>query len=132
MNRLKFKECTNCKDWTGCMTDCFNTCAKPLDALEEFNRYRDLEEQGRLLKLPCVVGDAVYRISPHCNFFDQCQITGFAECDSVKSMCYTVYIDPDEKDTISLSDFGKTVFLTREEAEVALNETKGVHENAKN
>lgn len=30
------------------------------DWLEELKRYRDLEEQGRLLVLPCKVGDTVY------------------------------------------------------------------------
>ena len=32
------------------------------DWLEELKRYRDLEEQGRLLVLPCKVGDVVYEI----------------------------------------------------------------------
>ena len=32
------------------------------DWLEELKRYRDLEEQGRLLVLPCKVGDMVYEI----------------------------------------------------------------------
>ena len=30
------------------------------DWLEELKRYRDLEEQGRMLVLPCKVGDTVY------------------------------------------------------------------------
>ena len=55
--KLKFEECKNCKDWTGCIMDCINTCGKPLDALEEFNAYKALEEQGKLLKLPCRVGE---------------------------------------------------------------------------
>ena len=32
------------------------------DWLEELKCYRDLEEQGRLLVLPCKVGDVVYEI----------------------------------------------------------------------
>ncbi len=32
------------------------------DWLEELKHYRDLEEQGRLLVLPCKVGDTVYEI----------------------------------------------------------------------
>lgn len=35
---------------------------KEADWLEELKRYRDLEEQGRLLVLPCKVGDMVYEI----------------------------------------------------------------------
>lgn len=29
----------------------------------KLNKYEDLEEQGKLLKLPCAVGDEVYRVS---------------------------------------------------------------------
>ena len=32
------------------------------DWLEELKRYRDLEERGRLLVLPCKVGETVYEI----------------------------------------------------------------------
>lgn len=101
------------EDCRGCaINQCFN----------KLGEYENLEEQGKLLKLPCAVGDVVYKVSPNHVYVDTCQITGFAECDSIKSMCYTVYIDPDEEDIIALSDFGKTVFLTREEAEAALKE----------
>ncbi len=92
--------------------------------MERLAEYEDLEEQGKLLKLPCAVGDMIYKVSPNYVYVDMCQITGFAECNSTKSMCYTVYIDPDEEDIIALSDFGKTVFLTREEAEDALKEVR--------
>ena len=95
------------------------------DEYEYFKKlaeYEDLEEQGKLLKLPCAVGDTVYRVSKHWVYIESCQITGFAECNSVKSMCYIVYIDPDEEDVIALSDFGKTVFLTKSAAEQALKE----------
>lgn len=109
--------------------ECYDCCidnkvAKKLlkNAIAKLAEYEDLEEQGRLLKLPCAVEDTVYKVSPYHVYVDTCQITGFAECDSIKTMCYTVYIDPDEEDVIALSDFGKTVFLTREEAEAALKE----------
>ncbi len=56
MERLKFDECQNCKHWKEYVTDCFENCMKPFEALEEFNRYKDLEGKGLLLKLPCKVG----------------------------------------------------------------------------
>lgn len=93
-------------------------------ALKKLREYEDMEKKSKLIKLPCAVGDTVYRVSPNCIYIDPCQITGFAKCDSVKSICYTVYIDPDEEDIILLSDFGKTVFLTSEEAEAALEKRK--------
>ncbi len=52
MERLKFEECKNCRDWKGNVTDCFANCMKPFEALEEFNTYKTLDEQGQLLKNP--------------------------------------------------------------------------------
>ena len=74
--------------------------------LYKLAEYEDLEEQGRLITLPCKVGTRIYRIVPD-----------FSVCwpDPVK---YKVIWD-----TFKLSDFyefGKKVFLTREEAEEAL------------
>lgn len=88
------------------------------EVLEKLAEYEDLEEQGKLLKLPVAVGDTVYRVR-HETFVERCSILGFAES---RTVCYMVYIDPDEEDVIELSDFGKTVFLTKEEAEDALKE----------
>lgn len=33
--------------------------------LKELQHYKDLEEQGRLIELPCKVGDTVYAIRHH-------------------------------------------------------------------
>ena len=40
--------------------------------LEELKRYRDLDEQGLLLRLPCKVGDTVYYISD--GFIEPCTV----------------------------------------------------------
>ena len=98
---------------------------------DKLGAYEDLEEQGKLLKLPCAVGDTVYRIksrytkcSVHNEKIDECIYKGCgAECDSRKE--YFV----DEKvvqnvgqivNTMQTGNFGKAVFLTREEAEAVL------------
>lgn len=78
------------------------------DRLEE---YEDLEEQGKLLKLPCAVGDTVYTI-----YSDE--DGSFIEEPKVEEVStHRVWIDSRYFD---YDDFGKTVFLTREEAEAAL------------
>lgn len=78
-----------------------------INAIEEYKKYKDLEEQGKLLKLPCAEGDTVYRIR------------------------YAYGLNPyiEEEEAVWLDwifeyeeDFGKTIFLTREEAEAALKE----------
>ena len=76
----------------------------------------DLEEQGLLLRLPCKVGDRLYRID----------FLGFIISDTVHSIHIlqnTAYLEMNywDKD-ISLSEVGKTVFLTQEEVEQKLKE----------
>lgn len=86
------------------------------DILGKLAEYEDLEEQGLLLRLPCKVGDRLYRID----------FLGFIISDTVHSIHIlqnTAYLEMNywDKD-ISLSEVGKTVFLTREEAEQKLKE----------
>ena len=72
---------------------------------KELKKYKDLEEQGLLVRLPCKVGTEVYYILGIPN----------------KTPCAI------DKCVFELSDIdkiGKTVFLTREEAENKLEELK--------
>lgn len=77
------------------------------DAFEKLKRYEDAEEQGLLLRLPCKVGDTVYRVS----------IIG-------RDLNGKPYYKIKEKSFafVWLEKLGKTVFLTREEAEAKLKE----------
>lgn len=78
------------------------------------NHYKKLEEQGRLIELPCKVGDTVYEIfDGEIYEYKSHEIT----LDSYnKRFCY-------DSLNISLDDIGKTIFITREEAEQALKES---------
>lgn len=94
--------------------------------LKKLADYEDLEEQGRLIKLPCKVGDVVYA---YCNEFGILEY----EVDSIvidKHITYqcSAYSEPigdcpseclDEIE-LDISDFGKTVFLTKSKAEAKL------------
>lgn len=116
-------------DYTVCYED-DERCINKLAHLE------DLQEQGRLIELPCAVGDTVYLISSqysecskHQERFDEYSCEGCAdECDSHKE--YFIYVNED----VSLewiaramrpNRFGRNVFITREEAEAKLAETEG-------
>ena len=82
-----------------------------LQVEEELKAYKDLEEQGLLLKLPCKVGDVVYSV----------------ECDRIKEFIVTQFdVFTENIYAISGSIFvglmGYSVFATREEAEKALAE----------
>lgn len=85
--------------------------------------YEDAEEQGLLLKLPCKVGTHIYIINRY--WIDEGQIIGLAECDDVDCACFKVYEDPDTYSMVAFDEFGKTWFLTEEEAERKLKELQG-------
>ncbi len=125
MERLRFKECENCMDWTGCITDCINDCGKPLDAMEEFNRYKTLEEQNRLLKLPCKVGDTVYKVHRGIELVYECKVVGIKQEHNTFSVklhaninekTYAIWVD----DWFDECQIGHGFFLTQEAAEAAL------------
>lgn len=96
------------------------------NVLQKLADYEDLEEQGRLIKLPCKVGDVVYAycsefgILPYtvdCIVIDE-HIT--YQCSSYSEPigdCPSECLDKIEPD---ISEFGKTVFLTQTEAEQKL------------
>ena len=93
--------------------------------------YEDLEEQGLLVRLPCKVGDMVWD-----NDF------GYPESYEIKAFSYGYcdsYVEPDIDDEIifyyenytgsitgafPMSEIGKPIFFTREEAVKKLEEMK--------
>ena len=95
-----------------------------LESLCSYDRIRELAEadkDGRVVVLPCKVGDTVWRIvrdgEPH--------ITR----DEVRDMYFaddmTLCVELVGGRVTFTEKFGKTVFLTREEAEKALEEREG-------
>lgn len=97
-----------------------------LKAYFKLKDYEDLEEQGRLAKLPCKVGDTVYGINTDRNIVSALKVI------SVKIYSYAIYfdyqlIDGIYKNIVSFADadIGKTVFLTKAEAEERLKELRG-------
>lgn len=124
--------------------------------LEELKSYKDLEEQGLLVRLPCKVGDIVYVDSTILPIEDmegyedignkfpsyfQGRVVSFrfAKRNWVKIAVKAKwlyewiddetgpesdYIEGEKNFSILLSTIGKTVFLTREEAEKKLEKMK--------
>lgn len=79
--------------------------------------YEDLEEQGRLIELPCKVGDTAYEIAG---------ATTHGYGYGWKCLTYEkAYVHETVFNLGRLNDIGKTVFLTREEAEAKLKELRG-------
>lgn len=108
---------------------------KLTNALNRFAELEDMIEQGLLVKLPCKVGDTVYCVGTKC-------LSGEYEyeCDTIND-CYTCHLDKENIvfakkvelwflqglvfNSLEHFKFGKTVFLTKAEAEARLAELKG-------
>lgn len=92
-------------------------------AIEKLAIYEDLEEQGLLVRLPCKVGDTVY--APTRNFISELRITLISVDTSDGAMYFSWMLNAGiypNLDGFSGYELGKTVFLTREEAEKKLEE----------
>lgn len=94
------------------------------NAIAVLEEYEDLEEQGLMLKLPCKVGDTVYRIIKE--FYTRINkiISEKVYRIALTDIEMQIFIDKWQSKGI----YGKTVFLTQAEAEEALrkmNETEG-------
>ena len=104
--------------------------------LEALGKYEDAEEQGLLLRLPCKVGDTVWVITSPFNVFE-----GIEYNENLRDECYESFISSVTfyKNSVQYrinakvtnhfisayyceQDFGKTIFLTRAEAEQKLKE----------
>lgn len=105
---------------------------------EKLKEYEELEEQGLLVRLPCKVGNRTYQIVTKSERINKggctCCTTAFG------SDCNCDYYIEDDEECINLTgnksyqiisrgfqikdfyDFGKTVFLTKEEAEQKIKE----------
>lgn len=125
---IEADDCMTCSEYCETIDALDITCSdcaiqKAFDKLAE---YEDLEEKGLLLKLPCKVGDIIYEVDEGILFDNviepiECKVT----CILFKT---EIHIDVEvikghgvgSTYTFEFEDFGKTVFLTKEEAEKEL------------
>ena len=131
---LKFDECKQCEKRTGDIYNCIHICDKPLNALKEFNRYKTLEEQGKLRKLPCKVGNMVYVIPNKANYGLNI-VNGHKEnnrvyeqvVDNIRFYKSGYLLTTCEGHACVIEEsYKETWFLTKEEAETALEKLKDV------
>ncbi len=125
--------CSECCEDSEVQDDMCSGC--PIQ--ECFNRlgeYEDLEEQGRLLKLPCAVGDTVYRVhratksSPDRIY--ECKIVGIMQeyntisiklHANINEETYSIWVD----DWFDRCQIGHEFFLTKKLAEEKLLKMSG-------
>lgn len=132
MNRLTksgTEEHVRCNIENGCTGICGN-CPRNTEIRKKLRHYENLEEQNKLMELPCEVGDTVwelckcddgvYRIFP----MNVAQVVPFGSVRWVKGKkptLWNIYAVSDYTDMYkNFYDFGRTVFLTEEDAKQAL------------
>lgn len=91
------------------------------ELLEELKSYKEAEEQGLLVRLPCKVGDDLYCIVN--GEVKKLKVHSFGVPDFEITDIEFKYVDG-FKIVRFVGEVGKTVFLTREEAEKKLEEMK--------
>ena len=98
-------------------------CPTSDEIYNKLKEYEDAEEQGRLIKLPCKVGDKVYFIrEPQWKpIIEETQIEKVVVRKTgmfIKMTCNKIY-------ETSVKAIGKNIFFSREKAEAALEKMKG-------
>lgn len=101
--------------------------------IEKLGKYEDLEEQCRLVKLPCKVGDTVWDN----DFGIPCAYTitafSFGECEEYicepvttkEAVFYYANSSGSITGSFAEREIGKSVFLSKAEAEAKLKELRG-------
>ena len=127
-----YPKCFEKCDGLGASRKCDN-CEIATSICEKLGKYEDLDEQGRLIKLPCKVGDTVWDN----DFGRPCAYTitafSFGECEEYICKPVTTkevvfyYENSSGSITGSFAEsaIGKSVFLNKSEAEEKLKELRG-------
>ncbi len=91
-------------------------------------RLRELavaDQEGRVIVLPCKVGDTVFALLDNkSKYVSECEVKKIGLGDNI-GFATIVPVGYRQEYGVSLRGFGKTVFLTREGAEKALEELEG-------
>ena len=112
------KDCKNCIHYSLCNYE--EICHYDIDNIKNAKDCSFFRDRSRFVELPCKVGDTVYVVE---KIADKWKIIK----DHVETIDISYYADDVNlyqfygiKTDGDFEDFGKTVFLTREEAEQAL------------
>ena len=119
----------NCRE---CLHDemCFSThtgdspaCCDFLDAAR-YHEIMQAEREGRLVILPCKIGDEFW--TEYCNKVQKVKVSMITQkADKTWKVRFSVLNGWGSSINGSFNDIGKTVFLTRSEAEKALEGANG-------
>ena len=138
MERLTDKNADGNYFYPKCFEKCDGLCASrkcdnceiTTSICEKLGKYEDLEEQGRLIKLPCKIGDIIYRVNAGAKEPVIKMIVLQVNYKQLREDRIIIRIDAMNDNDMGescylLEDFGKNVFITKSEAEAKLKELEG-------
>lgn len=94
----------------------------PIDRLREL---AEADKDGRVVVLPCKVGQRVFALMDMDKHISECEVTQIGMGNEIGFIGLEPIGARGREYGVALNGFGKTVFLTREEAEKALEEREG-------
>lgn len=96
--------------------------------IDKLAYYEDLEEQGRLVILPCKVGDTIYAVGEIVKEYKVISV-GYPSNKATNRSEFCIETLPVNGSRVVVAfydkEFGKNVFLTKSEAEEKLEELRG-------
>lgn len=101
------------------------TLTEQLTLLKHIRELAEADKDGRVLILPCRVGDTVWANLDGMRHTRKCVIEFVNIGSHVTTIVFSTVDGLREQYGVNPSSFGKTVFLSREEAERALQEMEG-------
>ena len=125
MERLTFEgnfcEIARCE----CMKCPHDTECSQKQVWERLKQYV-ADKEGRVIVLPCKVGDTVFALLDNkSKYVSECEVKKIGLGDNIGFATIVPIGGGGREYGVSLRGFGKTFFLTREEAEKALAEMEG-------
>lgn len=93
--------------------------------IERAHNLHVADKEGRCVVLPCKVGDTVFaRLDNKSKYVCECKVKQIV-VGNIGFVTFAPIGAPEREYDVSLRGFGKTVFLSREEAEKALQKMEG-------
>ena len=131
----KNEDCPTCSICWDCNIPA-RKCNYISNALEKLAEYEDLEEQGRLIKLPCKVADTVWQImvvgvqSKNIQYgIFKAVVTKISVDYQMNFLLSTITEDEERyRNEVTSTAIGETMFFTKSEAEAKLKELRGNNE----
>ena len=101
------------------------TLTEQLTLLKHIRELAEADKDGRVVVLPCKVGQRVFALMDMDKHISECEVKRIGMGSEIGFISLEPIGARGREYGVSLNGFGKTVFLTREEAEKVLKERAG-------